>query len=320
MGDLNSYAQEDSIDAIKAGADDVAGTNDDYTNLIAKFHGPFAYSYTFDGQAGYLDHALAGSTLVGQVTGAADWHINSDEPDILDYDTTFKPAAQEALYEPNAFRTSDHDPVMVGLDLVNAAPSADAGGPYQVIEGDSVTLTATGTDPEGTAVTFAWDLDGNGSFETPGRSVIFSSTGITAPATRTVRVRVTDGFGHTTVDSAIVSVLYNFEGFFKPLRNLPTTNSVKAGQAVPVRFSLNGNHGLAIFAAGSPRVEFVSCSTLVTQSIEPATSAGGLSYKASSDQYTYPWTTDRAWAGRCAFLRVTFNDGTTRSALFKFTK
>ncbi len=318
MGDLNSYALEDSIDAIKSGADDVAGTADDYTNLIAKFHGPFAYSYTFDGQAGYLDHALAGSTLVSQVTGAADWHINSDEPDILDYDTTFKPAAQEALYEPNAFRTSDHDPVVVGLDLVNAPPRADAGGPYQVVEGDSVVLTATGADPEGTAVTFAWDLDDNGSFETSGQSVSFSSAGITAPATLTVRVRVTDGFGHSAVDTASVSVLYNFDGFFKPVHNLPTPNAVKAGQAVPVRFSLNGNHGLAIFAAGSPRLEFVSCPTLVTQSIQSTT--GGLSYKASSDQYTYTWKTDKAWRGTCGFLRVAFNDGTTRSALFRFTR
>ena len=119
LGDLNSYAKEDPIDAIKAGADDIAGTADDYTNLIAKYQGTYAHSYVFDGQAGYLDHALASPTLVGQVTGAADWHINSDEPDVVDYDTTFKPPAQEALYEPNPYRSSDHDPVVVGLNLLN---------------------------------------------------------------------------------------------------------------------------------------------------------------------------------------------------------
>ena len=59
IGDLNSYAMEDPIDAIKAGPDDTPGTGDDYTNLVAQYLGPFAYSYTFDGQAGYLDHALA---------------------------------------------------------------------------------------------------------------------------------------------------------------------------------------------------------------------------------------------------------------------
>ena len=119
MGDLNAYAQEDPIDAVKAGPDDVAGTADDYTNLIAKYQGTYAHSYVFDGQAGYLDHALASPTMVGQVTGAADWHIDSDEPDVVDYDTSFKPPAQEALYEPNAYRASDHDPVVVGLDLLN---------------------------------------------------------------------------------------------------------------------------------------------------------------------------------------------------------
>jgi uncharacterized protein len=117
MGDLNSYAQEDPIDAIKAGADDAAGTGDDYTNLIFQYQGTYAYSFTFDAQAGYLDHALANSSLAAQVVGAVDWHINSDEPDLLDYDTSFKPPAQEAIYEPNAYRSSDHDPVIVGLEM-----------------------------------------------------------------------------------------------------------------------------------------------------------------------------------------------------------
>ncbi len=119
MGDLNSYAQEDPIDAIKAGSDDTAGTSDDFTNLISHFQGIYAYSYTFDGQAGYLDHALANGSMFAQVTGVEDWHINSDEPDVVDYDTTFKPNSQDALYEPNAYRSSDHDAVLVGLDLLN---------------------------------------------------------------------------------------------------------------------------------------------------------------------------------------------------------
>lgn len=118
LGDLNSYAKEDPIDAVRAGADDTPGTADDYENLIARFQGRFAYSYVFDGQAGYLDHALASATLQGQVTGAADWHINADEPDLLDYDTSFKPPAQDALYEPDAYRSSDHDALVVGLDLL----------------------------------------------------------------------------------------------------------------------------------------------------------------------------------------------------------
>lgn len=119
MGDLNSYTMEDTLDEIIAGSDDISSTADDFTNLIAYYQGTYAYSYTFDGQAGYLDHALANKTLLSQITGAADWHINSDEPDVLDYDTSFKPNEQDALYETNAYRTSDHDPVIVGLNPLN---------------------------------------------------------------------------------------------------------------------------------------------------------------------------------------------------------
>ena len=53
-------------------------------------------------------------------------------------------------------------------------PTVDAGGPYSVNEGGSVTLTATGSDPNGDSLTYAWDLDNNGSFETPGQSVNFA--------------------------------------------------------------------------------------------------------------------------------------------------
>ena len=118
IGDLNAYAKEDPLTAIRVGADDVAGTVDDHTNLIERYQGQYAYSYVFDGQAGALDHALASASLTTQVGGATDWHINADEPDVFDYDTTFKPASQEALYEPNGFRSSDHDAVIVGLDPI----------------------------------------------------------------------------------------------------------------------------------------------------------------------------------------------------------
>ena len=205
MGDLNSYAMEDTITEIKDGADDTFGTTDDYTNLIAQFQGQFAYSYTFDGQAGYLDHALANASLLPQVTGAADWHINSDEPDVLDYDTSFKPPAQDALYEPNQYRTSDHDPVVIGL-IPNAPPTVDAGGPYAVNEGSSVTLTAAGSDPNGDSLTYAWDLDNNGSFETSGQSVAFSAASLDGPSSYTVKVKATDPLGLSAESTATVNV------------------------------------------------------------------------------------------------------------------
>ncbi len=142
IGDLNSYDKEDPIDAFAAGADDIAGTGDDFTDLLQQFVGEYAYTYVFSGQFGYLDYGMANQALLNQVTGATVWHINADEPDILDYDTTYKKAAQDALYEPNAYRSSDHDPVIVGLELSPYALNAD--GCYVVaLEGSPYTGPAT---------------------------------------------------------------------------------------------------------------------------------------------------------------------------------
>lgn len=318
MGDLNSYAKETPIDAILAGPDDASGTGDDYTNLIEAYQGPFAYSYTFDGQAGYLDHSLASASMVGQVTGASDWHINSDEPDIFDYDTSFKPPAQDALYEPNAIRSSDHDPVLVGIDPAHLPPTADAGGPYAVVEDGTVTLQASGTDPEGLPVDFAWDLDGDGSFETPGATVPFSPTA-RAPRLLTVRVQVTDAGGLVAVDTATVQVQYDFSGFFSPIDNPPVVNEMQAGRAVPIRFSLDGFHGFDILD-GAPALALQACTNGPIDRVELTLDVNRsfLFYNPFADEYVYVWRTDRAWRRQCGELTVALADGTSRSALFRF--
>jgi len=112
IGDLNAYDKEDPIDALIAGG---------YTDLLSHLLGEFAYTYVFDGQLGYLDHALANDALLGEVTGVTAWHINTDEADLIDYDTSFKKDAQDAIYAPDAYRSSDHDPVVVGMCLVSSS-------------------------------------------------------------------------------------------------------------------------------------------------------------------------------------------------------
>ena len=109
MGDLNAYTFEDPITTLES-----AG----YTNLARRYNGLSAYSYVFDGQAGYLDHALATATLASQATGLVDWHINADEPIVLDYNVEFKtPNQVNTFYDAGPFRSSDHDPVIIGLQL-----------------------------------------------------------------------------------------------------------------------------------------------------------------------------------------------------------
>jgi predicted extracellular nuclease len=123
IGDLNSYDKEDPIDAIKEGADDADGTEDDYLDMIHQMMGEYAYGYVFDGHTGYLDYAMANKSLSEKVVGVTIWHINADEPSLIDYDMSFKLPAQDLLYEPDAYRSSDHDPVIVTLDF--EAPSFD---------------------------------------------------------------------------------------------------------------------------------------------------------------------------------------------------
>ena len=212
-GDLNSYAMEDPIDAIKAGPDDMLGTADDWTNLIERYEGTYAYSYVFDGQAGYLDHALSSATLTGQVTGATTWHINADEPDVLDYDTTFKPPAQDLLYELNAYRTSDHDPVLVGLELVNPAPVIETFTvtPLPVMVGNTVTASATFSDADlldTHTATIDW---GDGTVPTDGVVVEADGSGTVSgthaymdAGVYTVTITVTDGFGEDTSTAEVI--------------------------------------------------------------------------------------------------------------------
>ncbi|WP_333659719.1 ExeM/NucH family extracellular endonuclease [Meiothermus cerbereus] len=224
IGDYNSYAKEDPITALK---------NAGYINLIENRLGDDAYSYVFDGQWGYLDHALASPSLNAQVSGVAEYHINADEPSVLDYNTDFKtPNLQALLYAPDQYRVSDHDPVVVGLSL-----------------------TAPG----------AW--------------------------------------------------------FFGPVAPFPAFNTVNAGQSIPLIFSLGGNKGLNIFAPGYPRWQVVPCgSSAAVNGTNPTSSNGGLSYDPLQDRYTYPWKTEKSWAGSCRQVVVRYIDGITYRANFNFVK
>ena len=98
-----------------------------------------------------------------------------------------------------------------------------------------------------------------------------------------------------------------WDGFKAPVENLPAVNKVKAGQAIPLKFSLGGDRGLDIFAPGSPSSAKADCgsSTVVelTATANPGDST--LHYDAETDTYNYVWKTDKAWAGHCRVLVMT---------------
>ncbi|WP_225755266.1 ExeM/NucH family extracellular endonuclease [Actinotalea sp. Marseille-Q4924] len=207
IGDLNSYSMERPISTLEA-----AG----YVDLLETYEGLESYGYLFDGLLGHLDHALATESLAAQVTGAGGWKVNADEVPLFDYNDTVRDTGEASferessalpLYEPTPYRSSDHDPVVVGLSLAsNEAPVANAGGPYVVKPGARVVLDASkSVDADGDELTFAWDLDGDGAFD--------DATGPTAtfhanrpPGIYPVAVQVSDGT-ETSTAATIVEVV-----------------------------------------------------------------------------------------------------------------
>jgi predicted extracellular nuclease len=120
MGDLNAYAKEDPVVELET----------TYTAVLPVT----SYSYVFDGLWGSLDHILRSGSLASQVVAAQKVHINADEPTIIDYNiqldngTVVKTAAQQtSLYAADAFRSSDHDPVVVDLNLAGGSTVACTG-------------------------------------------------------------------------------------------------------------------------------------------------------------------------------------------------
>ncbi|MBE0459397.1 MAG: ExeM/NucH family extracellular endonuclease [Pseudoalteromonas prydzensis] len=108
VGDMNAYAMEDPIRAF---------ADKGFKNVVAELDGnTLGYSYSFSGRLGSLEHAVASPSLLTKVVAATDWHINADEPISLDYNVEFKSAAQQvSLYASDAYRASDHDPVIVDI-------------------------------------------------------------------------------------------------------------------------------------------------------------------------------------------------------------
>ncbi len=117
---------------------------------------------------------------------------------------------------------------------------------------------------------------------------------------------------------------FSFKGFFAPVRNPGSSapyvvNRVKAGSAIPIKFSLKGNQGRDVLAGGNPRSKPVACTLADNSGGQPTKSVGGgLTYHRRADRYRYTWKTKKAWAGTCRQLMVGLTDGSVHRALFRF--
>ena len=111
VGDFNAYAREDAPVLLAASG---------FADQAARFEAD-GYSYVFDGAAGRLDGVFASASIAPRVTGVTAWHVNADEPELLDYAFALRApgaaGAQAAAWAASPWRASDHDPVVIGLRL-----------------------------------------------------------------------------------------------------------------------------------------------------------------------------------------------------------
>ncbi|MBC7781035.1 MAG: ExeM/NucH family extracellular endonuclease, partial [Proteobacteria bacterium] len=263
IGDLNAYGREDPIDILNAGG---------LADQLLRFSGSSAYSFVFDGEAGYLDHALATASLAAQITGVTTWAINADEPSVIDYNTEFKP---QDLYAPTAFRSSDHDPVLVGLSLTIAQQS------------QTITFAALADRPLGSS---PFPVSASAS---SGLAVSFS--------TSTSTVCTVNGNTVTLVAAGTCTILADQAGnaTFAPAPQVSRSFQVSSGQMAqsidfaalagrtlaesPFAVSATASSGLTVtFSSGSPSVCSVSGTTVtlatVGECVVQADQAGNASF------------------------------------------
>ena len=179
LGDLNDYQFSQPLATLKGSI---------LHDLVEGLPESERYTYIYEGNSEMLDHILVSNPIFENRPFAYDVvRVNAEFAD----------------------RVSDHDPQVVRITL-NDPPTADANGLYEVIQGGFVSLSASGTDPEGGSLTYAWDLDNNGTFETIGQTVQFWGNGLTGGSTHPIKVQVTDSGGLTAVDTATVTVIQGF--------------------------------------------------------------------------------------------------------------
>ncbi len=199
MGDFNSYLNEDPTKTLESAGNE---------SLLKRMPAAERYTYVFGGETGALDHGYASSTLMAQVSGVNVWHINADEPTVIDYNTEFK---TDDRYAATAFRASDHDPVIVGLtltaDTVVTTPILSANIPATAQAATPFSLTVTEALPGGTAalnqLSISW---GDGTANTTLTAAGVAAHNYAAAGTFTVTVTLTNSASQTVTRTGSVVV------------------------------------------------------------------------------------------------------------------
>ncbi|MBI4318868.1 MAG: PKD domain-containing protein [Chloroflexi bacterium] len=244
-----------------------------------------------------------------------------------------------------------HD-VAIQSGTTNQPPTAIAGGPYTVAEGATIALNGLGNDPDGDPLTYAWDLDNNGSFETPGQNVIFSAAGLDGPGSRTVGLRVCDDDNECATATAqvnivnvapTVSVANNGpinEGFSATITVTATDPAgsndplsyqfdcnndgtfeigPQAGNSASCAFADNGSFPVAVLVSDGDGGVTNGSTTVVVNNVAPSADAGpdasiyaGQTFNVNAS-FSDPGVNDRSWGYVISWGDSTSSSGSAAS-------
>jgi hypothetical protein len=256
----------------------------------------------------------AGSWVVTPLTDNAEHEADPDTDGVVVVYDAIRSGARDIRWQPVGGGTEQ----VLELAGEQRNPSVSAG----VVAFESVAVGATAAD------LFVYQIATNRLFQITSTPVDDSLNDVYTFADGRVRVVWSSGpvgsrdvYGATFELPPVEPPGFDFGGFLQPIDPRPTLNSLKAGAAVPVKFSLGGDHGLNIFETGYPRSELITCdATADVDGIEQTITAGGssLSYDPVTDRYAYTWKTDKAWASTCRQLVLKFADGAVQRANFLF--
>ncbi|MGI8653732.1 MAG: ExeM/NucH family extracellular endonuclease [Pyrinomonadaceae bacterium] len=271
IGDFNAHTEEDPIDTLRA-----AGLID----LISRYV-PAAsrYSFTFSGEEGLLDHAFGTSALNAQTTGATVWHINADEPDILGYDGTDSPDGKpDDRYQSNAYRSSDHDPLLIGLNLAAtptpSTPDLQDASDTGASNSDNITSDNTPTfDIAGVTSGALVELLRDGavvaSGTASGTSISLSDATAPADGTYSYTARQTSGGGGTGTQSTALSITIDTAAPTAAINQ--ADNQADPTASSPINFTVVFSESVSNFTTGDVTLSGTAEATTATVTGEGTT-------------------------------------------------
>lgn len=292
-----------------------------------EYWGPTGQEFTFDASASYSPHSSIAKY---------DWDYNGDGT----YEESTTTPVAKHTYQAKSDGVMQVRMTDAGGLVANASAAVHVGsGPRDNLPAAPLNVKTVATSTTGTTSTIqvTWESS-DPRVGVWGLSVDGIPAGVVDAAKRTATI--TDVSRAKTAEIGVVgftsdqamgdtgsvtllaaSSSYNFSGFMAPVDPAPAVNAMQAGRAVPMKFSIAGDHGLGILPAGSPTSAKVTCDTGAALSEVETTSTAGassLSYSAGDDIYTYVWKTEKAWAGTCRTFQLKLDDGSTHTASFKF--